>query len=121
MTPSQIITQDAKNNNVNPQQVLQTTLAQIKSGMSILLHQNNSVLTVTRLGNGKAMLHLFTLDPPLTLRHSLSNFIKQIKSSEIKVVYGDTMNQQLLALLKKVGVDVQKSNLPKFTWMAEVK
>jgi len=121
MTPSQIVTQDAQNNGADPQKVLQSAIGQVKSGNTVLMQENNSVLLVTRLGDGRAMLHLFTLDSPLTLRHSLAGFINKIKTSEIKVVYGDTMNQQLLALLKKVGVDVQKSNLPKFTWMAEVK
>lgn len=121
MTPSEIVTQDAQNNGVDPQKVLQNALAQVNSGHTIMMQKNNSVLLVTRLGDGRAMLHLFTVDSPLTLRHSLADFINKIKASEIKVVYGDTMNQQLLDLLKRVGVDVQKSNLPKFTWMAEVK
>ena len=120
MTPSQILTQDAQNNGANPQQVLQGVLAQVHSGHTILMQENNSVLLVTRLGDKRAMIHLATVDSPLTLRHSIKSFLEKLKSSEVDVVYGDTVNQQLIELMKKVGVNVEKSNLPKFTWMAKV-
>jgi methionyl-tRNA formyltransferase len=120
MTPSQILTQDAQNQGANPQQVLQGALAQVKSGHTVMLQENNSVLLVTRLGDKKAMIHLSTVDSPLILRHSLKSFLEKLKASEVDVIYGDTMNQQLLALMKKIGVNVEKSNLPKFTWMAKV-
>ena len=120
MTPSQILTQEAQNKGVNPQPVLQTVLAQINSGHTVMIQENNSILLITRLGDKRAMLHLSTVDGPIALSKSLVGFLKKLKNSELSVVYGDTTNQQLLKLMKRVGWDVEKSNLPKFTWMAKV-
>ena len=120
MTPSQIITAEAQQRGVDPKPVLQSTLAQVNSGHTVMLQENNSLLLVTRLGDGRAMVHLSTVDSPLALRSTLAGFLKKLKNSEIKVIYGDTLNEQLLKLMKKIGFDVEKSNLPKFTWMAKV-
>jgi hypothetical protein len=120
MTPSQILTQDAQKQGANPQQVLQSAVAQVNSGHTVMMQENNSVLFVTRLGNGRAMVHLSTVDSPLALAKSLGGFLTKLKSSEIKTIYGDTNNQQLLKLMGRVGFHVEKSNLPKFTWMARL-
>jgi len=120
MTPSQILMQDAQNQGADPQKVLQSALGQVNSGHTVLLQENNSILLVTRLGDKRAMVHLSTVDSPLTLRNTLAGFLKKLKASEIEVIYGNTLNQNLLKLMKKIGFDVQKSNLPKFTWMAKV-
>ena len=120
MTPSQILTQEAQKQGANPQQVLQSATSQVNSGHVVMIQENDSLLFITRLGDGRAMLHLSTVDAPLSLAKSLKGFLNKLKSSELKMVYGDTDNQQLLNLMKRVGWDVKKSNLPKFTWMAEV-
>jgi hypothetical protein len=120
MTPSQILTQDAQNQGEDPQKVLQSALAQVNSGHTIMMQENNSVLLVTRLGDGRAMLHISTLDSPLTLRSSIKGFWKKLKGSEVKTVYGDTNNQQVIELMKKAGLKIIKSNLPRFTWMAHI-
>ena len=66
-------------------------------------------------------LHLFTLDEPLSLAKALASFIKTIRNMKgVQNVYGDTDNKQLLALLNRLGVDVQDSNLSGYTWMAKV-
>jgi len=120
MTPSQIITQEAQSQGANPQQVLQSVLAQVQSGHTVMVQENNSILLITRLGDKRAMLHMSTVDSPITLAKSLKGFLQKLKDSEVDTVYGDTTNQQLLALMKRVGWKVEKSNLPKFTWMAKV-
>ena len=120
MTPSEIVTQDAKNHGVDPEKVLRSVLGQVNSGNTIVMQENNSLLFVTRLGDHRAMIHLSTVDSPLTLRHSLSNFLKKLKESEIKVVYGNPINEEIIKLMKKIGAEVKKSNLPQFTWMAKV-
>ena len=49
-----------------------------------------------------------------------------IKASDIKKVYGsgnlaqDAKLKKMLNILDKMGVDVQKSNLPRYEWMATV-
>ena len=52
---------------------------------------------------------------------ALAAFVKAIRNMEgVQSVYGDTDNQQLLGLLKHLGVDVQNSDLENYTWMAKV-
>jgi hypothetical protein len=120
MTPSQILTQDAQNHGANPQQVLQSALAQVNSGHTVMMQENDSVLFVTRLGDKRAMVHLSSIDSPIKLKSSLAGFLKKLKASEIDVIYGDTVNQNLLKLMGKAGFKVEKSDLPKFTWKAKV-
>jgi hypothetical protein len=120
MTPSQILTQEAQSQGQDPQRVLKSAVDQVNSGHTVIIQENDSLLFITRLGDGRAMLHLSTIDAPLTLAKSVKGFLHKLKSSELKTVYGDTNNQQILGLMKRVGWHVQKSNLPKFTWMAVV-
>jgi hypothetical protein len=51
---------------------------------------------------------------------SLKVFIKKIKQSDIKAVYGKADSPQIVRLLKSIGVPVEDSNIPKFNWMARV-
>jgi hypothetical protein len=66
------------------------------------------------------------MDPPAKVADSLKYFISKIKASDVKKVYGksneaqDAELQKTLQLLKSMGVDVQKSNNPSYTWMAPV-
>jgi len=90
------------------------------------LQKNDSVLLLINIAKGLVELHLFTADPPAKVADSLKYFISKIRDSEIKTVYGksngaqDAELQKTLQLLKSMGVDVQKSNIEKYTWMATV-
>ena len=123
MTPSEIILQDSQQNGVDGQRILQGLASSIKNKQSLLLQENDSVLVLTHMSDKphNFSLHLFTADSPLTLAKSISVFIKKIRDMEGgQNVYGNTDNQQLLALLKRLGVDVLDSDLEGYTWMAEV-
>ena len=121
MTPSQIITQQAQSQGVDPQQALQKTLTAVNSGHVIMLQENNSVLLIVRLGDGKAALYLTTVDSPIALKSSFIGFLKKLKKSEVHTAYIDTKNDQIVRLMKKTGWDVKKSDNPKFTFMAKIK
>lgn len=123
MTPSEIILQDSQQNGVDGQRILQGLAASIKNKQSLLLQENDSVLVLTHMPDKphNFSLHLFTADSPLTLAKSISVFIKKIRDMEGgQNVYGNTDNQQLLALLKRLGVDVLDSDLEGYTWMAAI-
>lgn len=123
MKPSEIIVQDANRHGVNGDQLLRGIAAQIQSGKTFMMNANDSVLTLTKIGDesNSFALHLFTLDSPLTLAKSLNIFIKTIRNIPgAQSVYGDTDNQQILNLLKRLGVDVLNSDLDGFTWMARI-
>ena len=123
MKPSEIIVKDAERNGIDGQQLLQGIAYNVKKGNAKIMQSGNSVLTMQRMGDKSHAfsLHLFTLDEPLSLAKSLTSFIKTIRNMKgVQNVYGDTDNKQLLALLNRLGVDVQDSNLSGYTWMAKV-
>jgi hypothetical protein len=122
MTPSEIIIKEAQSQSVDPKQALQHTVALVNSGQAVLLQENNSVLLVLRLGDGKVALYLSTVDSPVSLKSAFSVFLKKLKSSnEIHTAYVDTKNDQIVRLMNKTGWGVKKSNNPKFTFMAKIK
>lgn len=121
MTPSEIIMQEARSQGVDPETALRQTSGAVKSGHAVLLQENNSVLLVVRLGDRRSALYLSTADSPTALKSSFKGFLKKLKNSEVNTAYIDTKNPQIVRLMKKTGWDMEKSNLPKFTFMAKIK
>lgn len=123
MKASEIILQDSESNGVNGQQLLNGIASQVKNKQAILMQENDSVLVMSKMKDNPHgfILHLFTTDAPLSLAKSLTTFIKKIRKMEgVQTVYGNTDNQQLLGLLKRLDVDVLDSDLEGYTWMAKV-
>jgi hypothetical protein len=126
MTPSEIITQEAQRYGGNADIMLRKINRLIQGKAAILLQKNDSVLLLINIAKGVAELHLFTMDPPAKVADSLKYFVSKIRASNLKFVYGksneaqDAELQKTLQLLKSMGVDVQKSNIPRYTWMAPV-
>jgi len=120
MTPTEIITADMEKHGNNPVLFLKALTNAIKAKVVILMQENNSVLMLRRLGEGAVELHLFTVDSPLKVAKSLIQFIKKIRASDIKVVYGADEPTQTLQLLKNLDVQIMPSDNPKYKWMAKV-
>jgi hypothetical protein len=120
MKPSEIITQDVTRRKGDPKAVLASISKMVKGNQAIMMSTEGSVLLVKRLGEGLAELHLFTVESPLALARSLKTFIAKIKQSDIKTVYGEAENPQIIQLLQSVGVKVSDSNLPNYNWKADV-
>ena len=121
MTPSEIITKDSERLGLDPQMVLGKINRIISSGAGVLLKEGNSVLLVIGLPGNDAELHLYTADKsPLSIYKALNVFIKKIRDSEIRAVYGSGDIPETLQMLRKLGVDVQESDKPNYRWMAPV-
>ena len=120
MTPSEIISADLQSHGNDPQEGLRAISLSLKSKNSILLQENNSVLFLRKIGKGIVELHLFTQDSPLTVAKSASSFIKKIRNSDLKKVYGNADNEQIVELLRRLKVDVKDSDKPEYNWMAKV-
>ena len=118
MTPSEIISSSITD--VDHNQVLQGLSQAVKAKKAIILQEGNSVLTVFNLGNGNAEVHLFSKDSPIKLAKAVLFFVKKLKESGVKKVYGIEPPTQILQLLKNLGINVQDSDNPKFKWMANV-
>lgn len=120
MNADEIILQDAQAAGVDAQAVLQGIKKELASGNSLVLRSGNSVLVLKRIGEGQAALHLFTADNGVGVARAVQDFINKIRNSDIQVVYGRADNDQILRLLKMLGVNVTDSDLPEYNWRAEV-
>ena len=126
MTPSEIITQEGQKVGYDADLILRKIDKLVSGKAAILLQKNDSVLLLINIAKGTVELHLFTLDSPTKLLDSLKYFVQKIKSSDIKTVYGigntkqDKDLKKTLDILDNMGVDVSKSNLPRYQWMATV-
>ena len=118
MTPTEIIQKDAVKEDYNADIVIRKIAKLVSSKAAILLQSNDSLLLLIGLPDNDAELHLYTADAPLTLAKSLKDFINKIRGSEIETVYGSAEIPQMLALLKRLGVDVKPSDKRNYHWMA---
>jgi hypothetical protein len=121
MKPSEIILNDKNSIRDGADKVLSAVMKIVQDKAGIILQQNDSILLLANLGKNNAELHLYTLDPPLKLARSLKYFIDQIKASDLKRVYGTiAFDAPILRMLRDFGIDIQKSDNPKYQWMAKV-
>jgi len=120
MKASEIIKADAVKRKVDPDKAMQTIGALVKNKSAVLMQENDSVLLVRKIGDTSAEIHLFTKDKPNTLAKSVVGFIRKGRGLGIKTVYGMADNQQILELLKRLGVQVQASDLPNYNWKANI-
>jgi len=119
MTPSEIITADAKRNGLNPEYFLKVVAHIVKHKLGIILQHNDTVLLVIRLGHGKAELHIATADSPLRVLSALKYFMKKLQESEIHTIYFGGFPKDTIAVLKRLNLHVKPSNLKQYRWMIE--
>ena len=120
MTPSEIIGSEVEKQGGNPQEIAKRIMYLLKNKLAILLNTNQSVLLLTQLGDGDVESHLFTKDSPITLFKSLSYFITKVRASNIRALYGQATNQQIIEALKRLNVDVGPSDRKGYNWKAVV-
>jgi hypothetical protein len=117
---SHIIEQFMISRGQDPAKRLNAIYRLVKLGDAILLQENESVLELRKISPGLVYCHLYSLDKPMTLIKSLTKFIKKVRQSDIKAIYGKADNAQIITLLKSLGVPVTDSDLPEFNWKATV-
>jgi len=120
MTPSEIITADAQQRGIDPQQVLGAIAQLIQNETGKILHTGNTVLFIRLLSPEIGELHLFTEDSPVAIAKAVPKFWNSLKQMGIARVYGKADNQEILQLLNKLGADIQQPDLEGYNWMAEV-
>lgn len=120
MKASDIIKADAVKRKIDPDKALRTVSALVKAKSAILMQENDSVLLVRKLNPTSAEIHLFTEDIPKTLARAVLGFVKRGKDLGIKTVYGKADNKGIVELMKRLGLDVQASDLPQYNWKANI-
>ena len=117
MKPTEIIKAEAKKTGHNANGWLLAIKKLIDKKLALVLQENNSILLVIQLGGNNVEIHLFTTDSPSMVIDSVKKFIKKIKDSEVKNVYMPTPDDpNIIKVLKRLGLDVQKSDRPKYAW-----
>jgi hypothetical protein len=123
MTPSEIITQEAKKYGADADILLRKINKLVQSKAGILLQKNDSVLLLIAIAKGVVEAHIFTMDPPASVVDSLKYFKDKILASDIKAMYFKENNKQkvqlekTLQLLKTFGLNVKPSNMKRYDWM----
>lgn len=126
MTPSEIIQADHKrfgHSQKDTARLMDTMQAMIQKNMAHLIQHGNSLLFLVNIDKKSAEVGFFTSDSPQKIKSAMLYFIEQIKKSGFKKVYGEDGGPVLaksLQLLKNLGVNVQKSDNPKFDFMANL-
>ena len=125
MTPSEIITQEAQKIGYDADVVLRKINKLVQGKAAILLQKNDSVLLLINIAKNVVEAHIFTMDPPTKVIDSLKYFKDKIMNSEIHKMYfkesslQKTRLEKTLQILKSFGLNVQKSNLPRYDWMIQ--
>jgi len=121
MKPSEIILNDKEAIKFGAKKVLEGAISAVNSGAAILLQKNNTVLLVIGLGKKAVEIHLYTVDSAMALASAIKYFHQKLVESDIERVYGtEPPDQKIISLMGSVGIKVQKSDKPEFSWMADV-
>jgi NhaP-type Na+/H+ and K+/H+ antiporter len=94
-----------------------TRLLNIKG--AVLLQESDTVLLVVNIGDQKAELHLFTQESPLKVNTAVRKFVKKLKASDIKMIYGEN-DSQLPQILRSLKINAVPIENPKYQWFARL-
>lgn len=119
MKPSEIISEACKKEGDNPEEVLQTIYELIQSGDGKLVQKGNSVLFIRKLDTGVGEIFIFTVDGMMSVVESIKYFNEQLASSGFKTIYIEQINPEILDIMKKIGMPITESDLPKYTWKVQ--
>jgi hypothetical protein len=121
MKPTEIITADAEKRNIDPNQALQLANTLIKKHNAIILQANNTIILLASIDKNKAEMHLYTVDNPLKLMKSAIELEKKIRKSDVDFIYYQETNPQITEMLRRLDLVVEKSDLPNYDWMIDVR
>lgn len=121
MTPSEIVINDQFSREDGAEQVVAWIQQHLEDGTGLLLGKNESILFLINIAPYTVEIHLYTHDTPLRLASAIKYFYQQLKASDITKVYGTTPRTPgIVELMKAAGVELENSDNPKYSWMANV-
>jgi len=122
LKPSDVITADSHNRNLDPKKVMGAAQVAIKKGGKLFHHGKTSLL-LEKLSDGDYSTHLFTQDSPVLLARALALFFRKMEKSDIRIIYGDATGPMLNLLrrvARQVGAPIKDSDRHGFTWMIKL-
>lgn len=117
MRVEDIIAAEAEKTGDDANQMIQVVTQLVNSQDGILLRKNDSVMLVVRIGGDDVEMNLFTADSPDVLPESLKYFIDTIKNSDVRAIYSDSTDMELIDMFTSLGYKPQKSDRPDYEWM----
>jgi len=126
MTPSQILLADHKrfgHGQDDTARLMQTIVGLVNKNAAKLIQHGDSLLFLIPIGKGSAEINFFTADSPQKIKSAMVYFIKQVKQAGFTKVYGENggpILNKTLPLLEKLGLNIEKSDNPRYYWMAEL-
>lgn len=121
MNADQIVMQDIQEAGGNGSQFLAEVKQKLASGEALALRSGNSVAILERLENNAAECSIFTTsDGPQAVQEAM-DLINKIKQSDIQVIYGQKGQEKIFPVFQMAGLNVTKSDLPDYDWMAVIK
>ena len=122
MTPEEIIKKGSKAIGNDPDKNWRAVDALVKHKVGKIIQQGNSVLFLHAIPKHPYYFacHFYSVASPTEVKTNGIELLKDIKKMHaIKRVYGNTKDNKIIKLLRLVGVTVNKSDLPEYTWMTE--
>jgi hypothetical protein len=118
MTPSEIIRKDAERLGYDADAVMRKIAKVVKVGAGLLLREGDTLLLLIALPKNAAEAHLYTADSGLRLLGALKSVIKKVQDSDLSAIYSSFDAPEIINMIDDAGIDVQKSDLPNYRWMA---
>jgi hypothetical protein len=120
MKPTEIISAEFQKMGQDPTRMLKALSVSVKNKLSLIFQENDTVMVLRLIEPQKAEMSLASVDGDLKLAKSLRKFLEKIQGSNIKFVYGSDEDKKSLSIMKSVGWPLQKSDNPKYEWMARI-
>ena len=117
MTPTQLIEADARKRKLDASKVMKSIHDLIQSKKATLMQEGDTLLLLRLLAPATVEAHLFTEDQPIKLARNILRIVEKMRKGGLKKVYGKADNPQIVQLLSKIGLNVQKPDQPKYNWM----
>jgi conjugal transfer/entry exclusion protein len=122
MPASQIITNDPQNRGEDVDAILRFLESVNAQGKLFILQENNTILVLILIAKNTVEAHLFTVDEPMTVAHSLKTIVAELRRSEIQRAYSHMGEEtpKILQLLQTFGLQPQQSDNPEYEWMVDL-
>lgn len=119
---SQIIMNDPQNQGEDIESIIRFFGDLNEQGKLWILQEGNTILVLISIGNNIVEAHLYTLDAPVAMAHSLRKIVEELKNSHIERVYSNMSEEtpKLLRLIQTFGLKPKKSDNPDYDWMTDV-
>lgn len=117
---SEIIKNEACKAGFNPDDYYAKISKFIEDQKAFILRNMDTILLVKLIGGKNAELHLFTEDSPIIIAKSIKKFWADLIKADIKTVYGQAENDQIVKLMKVVRAPIEDSDRSPYNWKANI-